>query len=35
MRFDPNTTGPDAVRERITLAYTVRDDGPTGTGGPR
>ncbi len=36
VRFDPRTTGPDAVRERITLAgYTVRGDGPAGTGGPR
>jgi copper chaperone len=36
VRFDPRATGPDAVRERITLAgYTVRDDGPADTGGPR
>ncbi len=33
VRFDPRATGPDAVRERITLAgYTVRDDGPVDTG---
>lgn len=36
VRFDPRTTDPVAVRERIALAgYTVRDDGPAGTGGPR
>ncbi len=33
VRFDPQTTGPDAVRERITMAgYTVRDDDPVDTG---
>ena len=36
VRSDARTTGLDAVRERITLAgYTVRGDGPAGTGGPR
>lgn len=32
VRFDPDTTGPDAVRDRIELAgYTVRGDGREGT----
>lgn len=36
VRFDPNTTGPDAVRERITMAgFTVRDDSPVADGGAR
>jgi len=36
VRFDSRATGPDAVRERITLAgYTVRDDDPAEGSGPR
>ncbi|MHA6631906.1 heavy-metal-associated domain-containing protein [Pseudonocardia sichuanensis] len=36
VRFDPGTTGPDAVLARIILAgYTVRDDGPAVGGGGR
>ncbi|MGQ0575484.1 MAG: heavy-metal-associated domain-containing protein [Pseudonocardia sp.] len=36
VRFDPQTTGPVAVRERIILAgYTIRDDDPADTAGPR
>lgn len=36
VRFAPNTTGPDAVVERITLAgYAVRNDGLDRQGGAR
>lgn len=36
VRFDPRATVPDAVRMRIILAgYTVRDDDPADTTGPR